>query len=95
MPYIDDERRTKLITDGFTYDSSSGELAYALWTVIQAWHQQARQKQSFTTMNEVNGVLAGLQEEYYRRYIAPYEETMIKRNGDIPLFPEIFEESTK
>ena len=38
---------------------------------------------NYQTMNDIMGALAGAQIEFYRRKVAPYEDTKIKDNGDV------------
>ncbi len=37
----------------------------------------------YQTYNDILGALEGAKLELYRRQIGPYEETAIKRNGDV------------
>jgi len=40
-------------------------------------------KPGYRFYNEIMGVLDCVKMEFYRRYVAPYEDTKIKENGDI------------
>ena len=85
MPYIHPENR-----DRFTYLDSeleslckydklnAGEIQYIIALMIK--HSRP---ENYQDMNDVMGALAGAQMEFYRRTVAPYEDTKITLNGDV------------
>jgi hypothetical protein len=40
---------------------------------------------SYRTINEIDGILGGVDKEFYRRHAGPYEDKKIKENGDLEI----------
>jgi len=85
MPYIAQEDRdnfmyVKLALEDVTkYKKlTAGELQYIIALAIK--HSAP---ENYQDMNDVMGALAGAQMEFYRRTVAPYEDTKIVLNGDV------------
>lgn len=86
MPYIKPEDRTKfeylLKNMRLAEIKTAGDLNYLL---TQLTHSFLSQKtHSYQSYNDAMGALEGAKLELYRRYVAPYENTKIKTNGDVP-----------
>ncbi len=79
MPYIDKKTR-RFLDEGGT-PQNAGELNYELTRTIQDYMFQ--KGESYQTYNDILGVLTAIPLELYRRWIAPYEDKAIKRNGDV------------
>lgn len=83
MPYIKREDRSGLnSTTEFASEApkNAGELQYVFAIIIKAY---LGDKYRYQDLNDVLGALAGAQLEFYRRVVAPYEDTKIKENGDV------------
>ena len=85
MPYItEDDRDQFVFVEGALEDVTkykkltAGELQYIIALAIK--HSQP---ENYQDMNDVMGALAGAQMEFYRRTVAPYEDTKIVLNGDV------------
>ena len=85
MPYIaeDDRLRFEWLNNELEnltkYDKlTAGEMQYIIAIMIK----NAR-PENYQDMNDVMGALAGAQMEFYRRTVAPYEDTKIVLNGDV------------
>lgn len=85
MPYIRKEDRKRFMfleseLDNVTkYDKlTAGEMQYIIALMIDY-----SEPENYQDMNDVMGALAGAQMEFYRRTVAPYEDTKIKENGDV------------
>lgn len=81
MPYISDcERRDKL-DDAVEQPMNAGELNFKITKLLDnyLYHHGL----SYTTMNEIVGVLECAKLEFYRRIASPYEEKKIRENGDV------------
>jgi hypothetical protein len=59
-----------------------GDLNYLITNLIHA-HIEFHGT-SYLVFNEVMGVLECAKMELYRRHVAPYEDTKIEQNGDVP-----------
>jgi len=87
MPYVDQASRARLqpIVDACTRslppDIAAGELNY-LFTRL-ALEFVRRRGRSYQTLNDVRGALHNCASEFYRRVVAPYEDTKIRENGDV------------
>lgn len=84
MPYIPQNDRVD-IDNKFTYTSNdihtAGELNYAITLLINYYMNQ--KGKSYSTINEIVGVLECAKLELYRRVAAPYEDSKIQQNGDV------------
>ena len=85
MPYITKERRgtidcrLHLFTD-YIHDLSAGDLNYIFSKIV--WSEFDKNP-NYAKANELMGMLQGVQAEFYRRKVAPYEDEKLKENGDI------------
>ena len=89
MPYI--KKKDRLQYDGLVQELASrlkttedqmdraGHMNYVVTTLILA----AFPNRKYATMALVDGVLADVGREYYRRRAAPYENEKIEENGDV------------
>lgn len=94
MPYIDPAERVKLDNKidtlgleiqllgekGKPDPANAGRLNYAVTRLCIAVFPQKK----YWVIALVCGVLLNVILEYYRRFAAPYEDTKIKENGDVP-----------
>lgn len=84
MPYIT-QRDRELIAANFNTKhikmDSPGELNYIISILCQEYVK--RNELTYSTVNEVMGVLSSAQAEFYRRVVAPYEDKKIGENGDV------------
>jgi hypothetical protein len=78
MPYIKEEDRDRVIKNGPT---SVGDLNYIISASMDYYLEE--HGLSYATINDIVGVLACAQAEFYRRVAAPYENTKIEENGDV------------
>lgn len=83
MPYIKSGNRSqlRLIAAG-RKPGAPGELNY-LFTRIALDYWSG--KQNYQAANDIIGALEGAKMEFYRRHVAPYEDTKIRDNGDVPV----------
>jgi len=91
MPYILPQCRPSLklaagaavsaLTDcGNNPEFDSGELNFLISTIV--WSLFERQK-NYATGSALRGVLHDVDAEFYRRKMAPYEDTKIASNADL------------
>lgn len=89
MPYIKKTDRDKIHTvdaqgnaalDYIVIDTP-GELQYAIAVILKDF--VSRKGLCYSTCNDIMGALAGAQMEFYRKTVAPYEDTKIEENGDV------------
>jgi len=87
MPYILKDRRkeinpllVELIKEVQKDETTAGDLNYAISQII--WNAYDA-KPGYARANSLMGVLQGVQAEFYRRKVAPYEDEKIDENGDI------------
>jgi len=79
MPYISKEAREEL----FNRDpENAGEIQYLIATMISDYLVD-KGEYSYNTLNEVMGALSGAQQEFYRKVVAPYEDTKEIVNGHV------------
>ena len=84
MPYINKDRRVTVqaITDeGSEFPQTAGELNYYITDALDTY--LSVRGLSYTTLNEVIGVLECAKLELYRRIAAPYEDAKCAENGDV------------
>jgi len=79
MPYIDKAIRASL-EDG-RKATKPGELNFLISELVDNYLMG--RGVSYTSLNEVIGVLACVQAEIYRRVAAPYEDKKQSENGDV------------
>ena len=85
MPYIEQKDRPdyeKPIEQ--LNPEKAGDLNYILSRICADYI--ARKGKNYANLNEVMGVVACVSHEFYRRVVAPYEDTKIAANGDIKGF---------
>lgn len=87
VPYITKKMRerydptlSKLIETFNEDDWEPGNLNYVISTLLKYCFNA---RTSYTTGNELMGVLDCVSKEFYRRELAPYEDKKIKENGDL------------
>ncbi len=79
MPYIKQKHRDELAQGKLP--ENAGELNFQITTLLLDYVK--RQGKSYKIFNEVMGVIACVGQEFYRRWVAPYEDEKIKENGDV------------
>jgi len=78
-PYIPQERRREIDEQGAA-PSNTGELTYVLYRAcIDYLPSHAR----FADYSQVMAALECAKLEFYRRRVAPYEDTKIPESGDV------------
>lgn len=90
MPYIKTEDRTKyddlieevvdVLTEHGFKSCDVGDLNYFISQVV--WKLFDANKK-YKTANDLAGVLACVDKEFYRRKVSPYEDEKIEQNGDL------------
>lgn len=90
MPYIKKKDREKFeigpegATEGIYFCAENpGELNYSLTKIIHDYLK--RKGTSYSVLNDIMGALEGCKLEFYRRKVAPYEDSKIANpeNGDL------------
>ncbi len=84
MPYIKQEERLKLdekIESLNTNIETEGQLNYVITRLCIRYLQ--KNGTCYKVLNIIDGVLDCAKQEFYRRFIAPYEDKKIKENGDV------------
>jgi len=90
MPYVKQNKRVLFarIIDavrtqfkGFEKEIDKGDINYII-TCIMKEYINIKGK-SYSTSNDLVGILECAKLELYRRFIAPYEDEKIKENGDV------------
>ena len=84
MPYISENER-QAIAEGCT-PITAGQLNYAIHLLIDDYI--IKNGLNYQTCNDVMGALQGVQQEFYRRKVAPYEDEKKDQNGDINLYDQ-------
>jgi hypothetical protein len=85
MPYIAQDDRDDF-TD-FANDvanvkpKTAGEIQYMIAVIVAEFMKNSDYR--YQNMNDVMGALNGANLEFYRRYVAPYEDECIAKNGDV------------
>lgn len=85
MPYIKPEVRAQFRKEadggGNPSTITPGELNYELtWKLTKYIEFNGL---SYQTINDIIGALESAKLEFYRRVVAPYEDTKINENGDV------------
>lgn len=84
MPYINksdkEDLKHKLVYGGRSIENA-GELNYMITRMIDQYLKD--KTLSYSSLNEVIGVLECAKLELYRRIAAPYEDIKISQNGDV------------
>ncbi len=87
MPYIKKEQRPELdalINPLIVYmknlpeSDQDGSLNYVITRILKSLYPK-----KYFHVNRALGVLSAVTHEFYRRVIAPYEDTKISENGDV------------
>ena len=88
MPYIKVSDRRRIVDkteDQILVDlnevKTAGEMQYVIAGMIKVFLRN--KGLNYQNCNDVMGALAGAQQEFYRRTVAPYEDKKIIENGDI------------
>jgi hypothetical protein len=81
MPYIDYSSRALLNCYSNRMAIKPGELNYQMSQLIRSYI--AMRGLSYTTLNDIAGVLSCLSMEVYRRITAKYEDEKMSENGDV------------
>ena len=88
MPYIKQEKRPLYKADienlvkklaEQPLKEQDGDLNYIVTSIMKMLYQPR-----YFNYNRAMGVLEAIKQEYYRRVVAPYEDTKIEENGDVP-----------
>lgn len=79
MPYIKPEERAAILS-GEEAPETPGQLNFAISKMIADYLVDDI---SYTSINEVIGVLECAKLELYRRLAAPYEDQKLIENGDV------------
>ncbi len=80
MPYIESGLR-RAIDSGRMEPRAVGELTYAMTKLALAYVE--KKGLNFATCADVMAALHATDKEFYRRVVAPYEDTKIEENGDV------------
>lgn len=92
MPYIGHGRRSSIHnTTNHTINlgeiRTAGELNFAIQVLAQNYLEWMEvfmgAPPSYIAYNDILGVLEAAKLEFYRRRVAPYEDTKIAENGDV------------
>lgn len=89
MPYIKQERRNDIYEALERIDpgelgiiaNNAGELNYIITSILAAYC--CEKGESYSTYNEIIGVLECAKLEFYRRAVSVYENKKIEENGDV------------
>lgn len=81
MPYITEADRKKVEYYDRKYPETAGELNYCISVLCSDYLK--RHKLSYSTINEIMGVLECAKAEFYRRVATPYENKKLEDNGDV------------
>jgi len=94
MPYIKQELRDKIDREinvlvakikeasGLDGKKMIGMLNYTIMRLLMGSFVDG--KVSYEKINRINGLMSDIQQEFYRRVAAPYEDKKIEENGDLP-----------
>lgn len=86
MPYIKQEDRKRfeeaLKLLAHEAPKTPGELNY-IFSMIASIYITAHGEKRYQYFNDILGALEGAKLEIYRRLVAPYEDSAIKKNGDL------------
>jgi hypothetical protein len=89
MPYIQPEIREEInkevqdlldmLQPALGGDVDDGTINYVISTILNKFYN----KQSYKTMQRAIGILACVQQEYYRKVMVPYENLKCEKNGEV------------
>ena len=90
MPYIDYKTKKEINKIQFNTSpiGSCGELNYAIHKLLENYLDN--NGLSYQSINDIEGALSCVKQEFYRRIAKPYEKKKLKENGDI-IFYEKYE----
>ena len=83
MPYRTKSDRQKFKWSEQELENKAPDMRAGDWQYLIALTIKYMDPYNYQTMNDVMGALAGAQMEFYRRTVAPYEDTKIEANGDV------------
>lgn len=87
MPYIKPEQRPEMDAlvqpliekiSAMPVEQQDGNLNYAITKILKGVYPK-----KYFHLNRALGVLTAIKDEFYRRDVAPYEDTKIEENGDV------------
>ena len=87
MPYIEREARAKLDPEidaliaklrEAPLEKLDGQLSYVIFRLLVNLYPP-----KYFNYSRAMGVLASIMHEFYRRYVAPYEDEKLRSNGDV------------
>jgi len=85
MPYINKEDRNNfMFVESAIEDNpprTAGEMQYLIAIMIH--HYVKYKGLRYQTCNDIMGALTGANMEFYRRFVAEYEDSKIRDNGDV------------
>jgi len=88
MPYINIDRRIRIDKYISSIDAElenlgyeEGDLNYVIFRLLCAQFIKTRR---YTTINRLVGVLECCKAEFQRRFVGPYENEAIAKNGTVP-----------
>lgn len=81
MPYIKQTIKNSLGDRFVNSPDNPGELNYILTVIVRDYFRT--HGANYRAANDIIGALEGAKLEFYRRVVAPYEDTKIKENGDV------------
>ena len=89
MPYIKKKDRQEikevvLNREPYSFGymlKNPGEVNYVISSILNGYIE--KKGISYSTFNEIMGILECIKQEIYRRQISPYEDKKINENGDI------------
>ena len=85
MPYIAQDDRddfTDFANEVANVDlKTAGEIQYMIAIIVAEFMKNSDYR--YQDMNNVMGALSGANLEFYRRYVGPYEDECIAKNGDV------------
>jgi len=85
MPYIAQEDRQEFMDFVEAVveiqPKTAGEIQFMIAVIIAEFMKNSDYR--YQNMNDVMGALNGANLEFYRRYVAPYEDECIAKNGDV------------
>lgn len=88
MPYVKLARREIFYNDLMgllgcmeSIEMTEGDLNYLITRIIHQWLEQSGT--CYRTLNTIVGVLESAKQEFYRRWVVPYEDKKIEENGDV------------
>lgn len=81
MPYIpESDRRKYAAKDIYTFEKP-GQLNFAMTDLVVLYLKD--KGVNYQSINDIMGVFASAQAEFYRRIAGPYENTKIQENSDV------------